>query len=112
MDGFYVAYFTGSAGSSMGLFAFREGTVTGADVGGMHYDGDYVVDETRAVIEGKITYVILPGHSLITGVQAGSDPIRVDFPLELPTGFADGRVLALPTPSGVVNARFQKLRDW
>ncbi|WP_332700446.1 hypothetical protein [Devosia sp.] len=112
MDGFYSAYFTGVAGNSLGLFAFKEGRITGADVGGMQYDGNYVVDEQRSVISGKIVYIILPGHQLVTGIAAGAEPIRVEFPLELPVGFSDGRVLQIPTPSGVVNARFQKLRDW
>lgn len=112
MDGFYAAYFTGAAGNSMGLFAFREGTITGVDVGGMHYDGTYKVDEDRALIVGSIIYVIQAGHSLITGIAAGPDPMKVEFPLELPLGFADGRVLTIPTPSGVVNARFEKIREW
>lgn len=111
MNGFYAAYFTGTAGNSMGLFVFKDGVITGVDVGGMHYDGTYAVDEERSVISGKITYVIQAGHSLITGIAAGEEPIRVDFPLEWPTGFADGRVLTISTPSGLVNAKFEKLRD-
>jgi len=111
MNGFYAAYFTGVVGNSMGLFVFRDGVITGVDVGGMHYDGTYTIDGVRSLLTGKITYVIKPGHALITGASAGSEPIRVDFPLELPTGFADGRVLSIPTPSGAVNAKFEKVRD-
>lgn len=112
MDGFYSAYFTGVVGNSMALFAFRDGVITGVDVGGMQYDGIYSVDQGRSVITGTMVYVIQPGHQLITGAAAGTEPVRIEFPLELPVGFADGRVLSLPTPSGVVNARFQKVRDW
>src|SRR5690606_22487549 len=104
MDGFYSAYFTGVVGNSMALFAFRDGQITGVDVGGMQYDGEYKVDADKSLISGRIVYVILPGHQLITGAAAGSEPVRIEFPLELPTGFADGRVLSLPTPSGLVNA--------
>jgi len=112
MDGFYSAYFTGVIGNSMALFSFRDGQITGVDVGGMQYDGEYSVDDDKSLITGRIVYVILPGQQLITGAAAGSEPVRIEFPLELPTGFADGRVLSLPTPSGVVNARFQKIRSW
>lgn len=112
MDGFYSAYFTGVIGNSMALFAFRDGVITGVDVGGMQYDGHYSVDGERSVITGKMVYIIPPGLQLVTGAAAGSESVRIEFPLELPLGFADGRVLSIPTPSGVVNARFQKVRNW
>ena len=112
MDGFYSAYFTGAVGNSMALFAFRDGLITGVDVGGMQYDGTYKIDAERSILSGTMVYVIQPGHQLITGAAAGDEPIRIEFPLELPVGFSDGRVLTIPTPTGAVNARFQKIREW
>jgi hypothetical protein len=111
VNGFYAAYLTGNVGNSMALFIFQDGKITGVDVGGMHYDGIYEIDQSAAVLRGTMTYVIKPGGQLITGATAGSEPIKVSFPLELPVGLADGRVLAFSSPSGVVNARFEKLRD-
>ncbi|MEH6717530.1 MAG: hypothetical protein V7704_01515 [Aurantimonas endophytica] len=110
MDGFYAAYFTGLTGNSIGLFIFENGLITGVDVGGMHYDGTYSLDESASIISGKIAYVIPPGASLVTGISSSSKAIRAEFPLELPAAFADGRVVQLDTPSGVVNAKFEKLR--
>ncbi len=111
MDGFYAAYFTGLTGTSIGLFVFEGGVITGVDVGGVHYDGAYSLDESTSIISGKIIYVIPPGVSLVTGIASADKPIRVEFPLQLPAAFADGRVVQLDTPSGVVNAKFEKLRD-
>ncbi|MFC5066586.1 hypothetical protein [Flaviflagellibacter deserti] len=112
MDGFYSAFFTGLAGNSVGMFVFKSGVILGTDIGGMHYDGSYQVDEAAGNITGRIVYVIPAGTSLITGVSNTNQPLRVEFPLELPLHFADGRVVTIQTPSGTINARFQKLRDW
>ncbi len=112
VDGFYAAYFSGAVGNSMALFAFRDGSITGVDVGGVHYDGTFAVDALRTRLVGSINYTVAPGQQIITGATAGSEPLRFNFPLELPIGFADGRVPGLPTPSGPINARFEKVRGW
>lgn len=111
MNGFYAAYITGQVGNSMALFLFENGEIIGVDVGGMHYNGSYEIHEESATLRGTLNYVIKPGRQLVTGAAAGEKEISVDFPLELPTGFADGRVIEIQSPSGVVNARFEKLRD-
>jgi hypothetical protein len=37
----YVAYFTGVAGQSIGLFYIGDGMLVGVDVATMQYDGSY-----------------------------------------------------------------------
>jgi hypothetical protein len=112
VDGFYSAYFTGAKGNSLGLFVFENGRIIGVDVGGIEYDGTYAVDANRGLVTGKIVFIVKPGHALITGAQANADPLRYEFALSIPAGFADGRVVQIDTPTGPVNARFEKVRDW
>ncbi|WP_075996532.1 hypothetical protein [Salaquimonas pukyongi] len=111
IDGFYVSYFTGSTGSSIGMFMFKDGTIVGADAGGGVYDGTYVVDETGKNLTGQITFRIHQGGQSITGASAPSGPISVDIPIVLPTEFTRHDVHTIQTPLGPVNAKFEKIRE-
>ena len=106
----YVAYLTGVAGQSIGLFYIGGGILAGVDVATMQYDGAY---ETKpdGSIEGIVEYVLPAGVSLITGAPAGVAPTRVAVKLTLPADFADGRVITIETPLGPVNAKFEKIKD-
>lgn len=106
----YVAYLTGVAGQSIGLFYIGDGILAGVDVGTMQYDGAYTVTEDGS-LEGALEYVIPAGVSLITGAPAGVAPTRVSLKLKLPANFADGHVVTVETPLGPVNAKFEKIKD-
>jgi hypothetical protein len=106
----YVAYLTGVAGQSIGLFYIGDGLIAGVDVGTMQYDGSYTTEEDGSM-QGAIEYVIPGGVSLITGAPAGVAPTRVTVKLNLPAGFDDGRVVTIETPMGPVNAKFEKVKD-
>jgi hypothetical protein len=62
-------------------------------------------------VKGQLKFTITPGRPMITGGVApeGMPPVPIDF--DLPAGFDDGRVLAMSTPLGPLNVRFEKLRD-
>lgn len=109
MDGFYLVYATGRAGHSILVVVIREGTIVGADVGGMKYDGTIKDDGQGYVC--SVVYVVPPGAVLITGAPAPTAPLRVPVSFNLPKGFADGRVIGINTPMGPVNAKFEKVRD-
>ena len=106
----YVAYLTGVAGQSIGLFYIGDGVLAGIDVGTMPYDGAYTVKPDGS-LEGAVEYVIPAGISLITGAPAGTAPTRVTIKLSLPARFDDGRVVTIDTPVGPVNVRFEKIKD-
>ncbi|WLB64658.1 hypothetical protein QIH96_05280 [Bradyrhizobium japonicum] len=106
----YVAYFTGVAGQSIGLFYIGDGTLVGVDVATMQYDGAYQTAADGS-LEGVVEYVLPAGASLITGAPAGTAPTRVAVKLALPADFADGRVITIETPLGPVNAKFEKVKD-
>lgn len=109
MDGFYVAYLTGKAGNSLGVFTFINGIIVGADVGGVIYEGSYQVDSQNSLINGILKYKVSAGGSLITGFTAPHD-LEFSVPFQIPASFADGNVVRVDTPNGPVNAKFQKIR--
>lgn len=106
----YVAYFTGVAGQSMGLFYIGDGVIAGIDVAAMQYDGTYSTS-ADGDLDGMVEYVLPAGVPLITGAPAGIMPMRVPVRLHLPLNFYDGRVLTIDTPTGPVNARFEKIKE-
>jgi hypothetical protein len=106
----YVAYLTGVAGQSIGLFYIGDGVIAGVDAGTMKYEGSYAVLDDGS-LEGAIEYVLPPGVPLITGAPSGVAPARVTLKLGLPAGFDDGRVVAIETPLGPVNAKFEKIKE-
>lgn len=105
----YVAYFTGVAGQSIGLFYIGDGMLVGVDVATMQYDGSYQTKPDGS-LEGAVEYVLPAGASLITGAPA-SVATRVSVKLTLPADFSDGRVITIETPLGPVNAKFEKVKD-
>ncbi|WP_342362240.1 hypothetical protein [Terrarubrum flagellatum] len=111
MKSFYAAYFTGAAGSSIGLFFIGDGIIAGVDVGGIRYDGSFKTSKKGGALEGVVEFIMPPGATLITGISGGAQETRVPVPIHLPSNFADGQVIRIETPAGPVNVRFEKLRD-
>jgi hypothetical protein len=56
----YVAYFTGIAGQSIGLFYIGDGILVGVDVATMQYDGSYQTKRDGS-LEGAVEYVLPAG---------------------------------------------------
>jgi len=112
MDGFYAAYFAGQNGNSLGMFVIANGKITGVDVGGLRYDGEYQLDHEHATLAGVIRYTVPSNSHLITESSPRTQDQTFEYHISIPFGFADGRVITLDTPNGPINARFQKLRDW
>lgn len=106
----YAAYLTGVGGQSIGLFYIGDGLIAGVDVGALKYEGSYQTMEDGSM-QGAVEYILPPGVSLITGAPAGIAPTPITLTLRLPAGFDDGRVIAIETPLGPVNARFEKIKD-
>jgi hypothetical protein len=111
-DGFYAGYFTGSMGNSMGVFVFRDGIITGADVGNGRYDGEYVLTDDGNYVSAKIKFRLPVGASTITGMSTQAEPLTIEVPLRLPTKFSPQDVHRVDTPIGPINAKFDKLRGF
>lgn len=111
MSALYIAYFSGITGNSVGLFFIGNGIVSGVDVGGMKYDGDYKLNQATKRLEGEIRFVVPAGEALITGLTSGNKEIEIRSPLTLPEDFANGSTISIKTPAGNVNAIFEKLKE-
>jgi hypothetical protein len=109
MDGFYLAYLTGKAGSSIAVFIIRENVIVGLDAAGMSYDGTIEPKSDGSGFVCKVVYVVPAGVPLLTGASPLAEPHRVPLTFELPTDF-DGKVVLVVTPLGPVNVKFQKAR--
>jgi hypothetical protein len=106
----YVAYFTGVAGQSIGLFYIGDGVIAGIDIASMQYDGTYATAADGS-LDGTVDYVLPAGTALITGAPAVATPMRVAVRLNLPPDFDKGHTITIETPTGPINARFEKVKE-
>ncbi len=111
-DGFYSAYSTGIAGSSFGMFVFKDGIISGSDVGGGNYSGNFVISEDGRDLSGKVIFTIPIGQQTITGTAATTEPITFEVPFQLPTEINRNDVHRIETPAGPINMKFEKLRGF
>lgn len=111
MDGFYVAYMTGHAGTSMLMLVIQHGIIVGADIGGLAYDGTIRDKGDGSGFRCSVVYNVPPSTELITGAAQSAEFQRIPIQFDIPRDFASGQILQIETPLGPVNARFRKLRD-
>jgi hypothetical protein len=109
VDGIYAAYMTARAGNSILLLVIKDSKITGVDVGGLKYDGQF--KETEKGFHFSVVYLIPAGATLITGSLPPTSPQHIPLELDLPKDFANGQTIRIETPLGPLNARFEKLRD-
>jgi hypothetical protein len=110
MRALFIAYMTGAAGQSVGLFYIGDGTIAGVDVGGMQYDGKYVEGPDGA-LDAVVDYIIPPNTPIISGFVGAAQPAKVTLQLRLPPNFWNGQVIPVSAPTGQVNAKFEKLKE-
>lgn len=106
----YIAYFTGAHGNSVGLFYMDSTAISGVDVGGIKYDGQLRENDDGSR-EGLVRFTLADQQNLITGVVGTPQPQEIQVFLKLPKNFDDGQIVRIETPVGVVNAKFEKLKD-
>lgn len=106
----YVAFFTGIAGSNMGMFCIGDGMIAGADGGGLKYDGT-ITEAEDGTLQGVVQFNVPSDTQLISGMTSGIAQTLL-VRLRLPPGFDDGvQVTRIETPAGPINARFERLRE-
>jgi hypothetical protein len=102
-------YYTGASGSGLGVIAFVNGVLAGADAAGGLYDGEYNTDEAGR-ISGKVKMTIPAGVTLVTNGAVSPSPYTVEFPIQLAADFTDGTPMRLELPIGPINIVFKSLR--
>jgi hypothetical protein len=107
----YVAYLTGQAGNSLGLFYIGDGSIYGIDVGLVRYEGQYSQHDRHSPLVGSVEMILPEMGQLITGAPLGAGPTRFPIRLELAHDFANGDVIRIDTMYGPVNARFEKVQE-
>jgi hypothetical protein len=110
IDGFYVAYLTGKAGSGFAMLILRNGKIIGADPLGVTYDGIYT-SKTDDGYSVELESAWPPNIALILGGHTGPDGEAVQLNFDLGQNFTDKDYITIQTPRGPVNAKFVKIRN-
>lgn len=110
MKALFIAYMTGGSGQSVALFYIGDGAIAGVDIGGMQYDGKYV-ENSDGTLDAVVDYIIPPNMPIITGFVGAALPAKVTLQLRLPAHFWNGQIIPISTPTGQVNAKFEKLKE-
>jgi hypothetical protein len=110
IDGLYAAYLTGRSGQTFAMLLFGEQRVSGADAGGVMYDGKYIKTEDNGY---HVTMdVKAPPHSaLIQGAVTGVNGEQDHLNFSLPNDFSSRDFVRIETLHGPVNAKLVKVRD-
>ena len=107
-DGIYAVYMTSVGGQGFAMFLFSGGIITGSDPLGVFFDGRYEVNQNGYSV--KITVGVPPNADVIQGASAGPQGMSYEVNTVLPVTFWELPVIAVQTPLGDVNARFERLR--
>jgi hypothetical protein len=112
IDGFFRIAFTGTAGSGLGILVLRSGSIVGADVGGVIYDGSYAENSATGEININVSMAAPAGTTPVqTGVPLTA-PINVPITATVaPANLNSEKPFLLQSPLGPVNVVFRKIRD-
>ena len=106
IDGIYTAYITGVAGQGMAMFVFKDGKIGGADMIGIVFSGEYIIQNDTLI--GKVKYVMPANSESITGVVFEEKSNLLEVPINLPIQLDPAETYQFTTPIGIVNAKFVK----
>lgn len=109
INGFYVGYFSSTAGEGIALFVFKDGILIGADGGAFQYDGNIATTSDGYEIDATVS--IPAGATSIVGITAGPEGLSYPVKFKLPFSFLEQPFIRILTPYSPVNMRLQKLRD-
>ena len=92
------------------MLVLQRGKVTGADVGGIRYDGEY--RDSGSTVDFEITMIVPPGTTLVQGTPARPDKYTISFAARISKDdIAENRTVLLDLPQGPINSIFRKLRE-
>lgn len=110
IDGVYAAYFSGEFGNSLGILSLSDGRLSGADVGGVLFDGHLRYVEEDNSLVGEVILFIPLGGTLVTG-YATETPSEMRTSVSLGVPLEKVSFHSIQTESGQVNVRFRKVRS-
>lgn len=109
MEGIYSITFRGAADWGIGMLLLRAGRLTGADSGGVLYDGTY--QDTNGVVNVTAEMTVPPGSTLVQGIPARPVAYKVPFNAQVPRqSLLNGHPVLIQLPPGPVNVIFKFLR--
>jgi hypothetical protein len=111
IDGIYAAFVTGSVSQGVLFLVFQNGVITGADFGGVMYDGSYIPNMEGDRARLKMTAKVPPGIITIQGKQSSEFGEQFSIECTVPVA-GDVPYFRVETPNGPVNVRLQKLRGF
>jgi len=110
LNGIFKITFRGSADWGMGILILKDGIVTGADVGGIKYDGKY--KENKNCIEINLELTVPPGATLVMGTPPQSKEYTIPIILSVnKKDIEKNETILLELPQGPVNVIFNCLRN-
>lgn len=109
VDGFYVAFVTGTGGQGIALFVFRDGVVVGSDMAGVKYDGSYRLIDGGLGLEVTARVRAPGGVNLVQGRVTPPEGYSYSLTIRVPLG-EESSFFRVETPLGPVNAKLVKLR--
>ncbi|MFT4792169.1 MAG: hypothetical protein ACJAVR_001807 [Paracoccaceae bacterium] len=111
INGIYTAYMTGTAGNSIAMLVLLDGKISGADVGGGLYDGNYTELLDGKFFDGMIVFNLPSNMASISGIPPQEKPLSVNVPIHLPVEMNPEDFYRLETPIGPINLRMVKVKD-
>ena len=109
MEGIYIAYVSGAEGYSAILFVLRNGRLTGADIGGMKYVGEYEVSQNQIV--GNLFAEVPANAGLISGFKNGDSPTKFNMPFSIEITEIGKGIIYLKSPFGDLTANISKIQE-
>jgi len=109
MDGIYSVTFRGAVDWGVGMLLLRRGSIVGADVSGVLFDGVY--RDVDGALKVEVVMTVPPGATLVQGTLPKSQPYKVDFKATIPRdAIRLGTPVLIYMPPGPVNVIFKFLR--
>jgi hypothetical protein len=105
----YLLHYTGQPGAAgFGLAFIGNGLISGSDLAGGHYEGNYQFDGTH--LRGSVNLRVSAGTTLVTGVTANADTV-IPISLVLPANFAALNPHTILVDGSPVQVSFQKIQN-
>ncbi len=107
-EGIYSVSYSGMQGMGSAMLVFQRGLITGADIGGVRYDGLYALGDNKKITAIRLKISAPHGAKLVTGatLEAGD---TFNIQLSVPS-FSSDVVAPVQIPSGTANVELRFLR--
>lgn len=110
INAIYKITFRGAVDWGIGILIFKGGVITGVDIGGALYDGEY--SEKDGFLHVKMNMKVPPGVTLVQGTLPSPNEyvVEIDEMVKI-TDLEASNPIFFNLKPGPVNVIFQHLRD-